>query len=103
MQVQHFLSLDDLSLTVLQALLDRAIDLKAQAASGAIFEPLKNKSLAMIFSKSSTRTRVSFEVGMQQLGGTGIILNPNDTQIDKGQSTRSSSSSNSGTNTHTSC
>ena len=85
MSVQHFLTLDDLSYSVLQDLIDRAIDLKEQTAVGASYTPLKNKTLAMIFSKSSTRTRVSFEVGMQQLGGSGIILNPNDTQIDRGE------------------
>ena len=63
----------------------RAIELKAETKSGAIYEPLKNKSLAMIFSKSSTRTRVSFEVGMRQLGGSCINLTPNDTQIGRGE------------------
>lgn len=85
MSVQHFLTLDDLSVTQLNALIDRAIELKAETKRGAIFEPLKNKSLAMIFSKSSTRTRVSFEVGMRQLGGSSINLNPNDTQIGRGE------------------
>lgn len=85
MSVQHFLTLDDLPQATLQALLDRAIDLKAQTAKGAIYEPLKNKTLAMIFSKSSTRTRVSFEVGMRQFGGSCINLTPNDTQIGRGE------------------
>ena len=85
MSVQHFLTLDDLSAEQLQKLIDRAIVLKDETKRGAIFEPLKNKSLAMIFSKSSTRTRVSFEVGMRQLGGNSINLNPNDTQIGRGE------------------
>jgi len=85
MSVQHFLTLDDLSAAQLNELIDRAIELKAETKRGAIFEPLKNKSLAMIFSKSSTRTRVSFEVGMRQLGGSSINLNPNDTQIGRGE------------------
>ena len=85
MSVQHFITLDDLSPTQLQELIDRAIVLKGETKRGAIFEPLKNKSLAMIFSKSSTRTRVSFEVGMRQLGGSSINLNPNDTQIGRGE------------------
>ena len=85
MSTQHFLTLNDIPITDLQKIIDRAIDLKSQTARGATYEPLKNKTLAMIFSKSSTRTRVSFEVGMQQLGGTGIILNPNDTQIGRGE------------------
>jgi len=83
--VQHFLTLDDLSPSTLQDLIDRAIELKAITKQGAIYEPLKNKTLAMIFSKSSTRTRVSFEVGMRQLGGGAINLNPNDTQIGRGE------------------
>lgn len=85
MSVQHFLSLDDLTAQTLQQLIDRAIELKAETQRGAIFEPLKNKSLAMIFSKSSTRTRVSFEVGMRQLGGGTLNLNPSDTQIGRGE------------------
>jgi len=83
--VQHFLTLDDLDTPTLQSLIDRAIELKALTKRGAIYEPLKNKTLAMIFSKSSTRTRVSFEVGMRQLGGGSINLNPNDTQIGRGE------------------
>ena len=85
MSVQHFLTLDDLPLGTLQNLIDRAIELKEQTKQGAVFEPLKNKSLAMIFSKSSTRTRVSFEVGMRQLGGGALVLSPNDTQIGRGE------------------
>ncbi|MBL4672921.1 MAG: ornithine carbamoyltransferase [Arenicella sp.] len=83
--VQHFLTLDDLSPSTLQGLIDRAIELKAITKQGAIYQPLKNKTLAMIFSKASTRTRVSFEVGMRQLGGGSINLNPNDTQIGRGE------------------
>jgi ornithine carbamoyltransferase len=83
--VQHFLTLDDLSPSTLHGLIDRAIELKAITKRGALYEPLKNKTLAMIFSKSSTRTRVSFEVGMRQLGGGAINLNPNETQIGRGE------------------
>ncbi len=85
MTVQHFLTLDDLDAKTLQTLIDRAIELKDLSKQGAIYQPLKNKTLAMIFSKSSTRTRVSFEVGMRQLGGGAIILSPNDTQIGRGE------------------
>lgn len=85
MSIQHFLSLNDLDPKTLASLIDRAIDLKSETKRGAIYEPLKNKTLAMIFSKSSTRTRVSFEVGMNQLGGNTINLNPNDTQIGRGE------------------
>jgi len=85
MPIQHFLSLDDLPVSTLQALIERAIDLKAQIGTGAIYQPLKNQTLGMIFSKSSTRTRVSFEVGMRQLGGGCINLTPHDTQIGRGE------------------
>lgn len=83
--IQHFLTLDDLGTNTLQSLINRAIELKELTNQGAIYQPLKNKTLAMIFSKSSTRTRVSFEVGMRQLGGGSINLNPNDTQIGRGE------------------
>ncbi|GAA6139863.1 ornithine carbamoyltransferase [Arenicella sp. 4NH20-0111] len=85
MTIQHFITLDDLPQSTLSNLIERAIELKALTKSGAIYEPLKNKSLAMIFSKSSTRTRVSFEVGMRQLGGGTLNLSPNDTQIGRGE------------------
>ena len=61
MTVRHFLTLMDLSQDELRQLLQRGIELKRLQHAGEIFEPLKNKTLAMIFDKSSTRTRVSFE------------------------------------------
>lgn len=79
---QHFLSLDDLTATELNALIVRGLQLKREKTNA---EPLKNKTLAMIFTKSSTRTRVSFEVGMRQLGGGAINLSPSDTQIGRGE------------------
>ncbi len=85
MNTQHFLTLNDLPASTLKSLIHRAVELKALTKSGAIFEPLKNRSLAMLFSKSSTRTRVSFEVGMRQLGGGTLNLSPNDTQIGRGE------------------
>lgn len=85
MSLQHFLTLNDLPQATLQDLINRAIELKALTKQGVIYEPLKNKSLAMIFSKSSTRTRVSFETGMRQLGGGALVLTPNDTQIGRGE------------------
>lgn len=85
MSVQHFLTLDDISPDTLQWLIERAIELKAEFKKGLIYEPLKNKNLAMIFSKSSTRTRVSFEAGMRQLGGGALYLSPSDTQIGRGE------------------
>jgi ornithine carbamoyltransferase len=55
------------------------------ARKGQLYEPLKNRTLAMIFEKSSTRTRVSFEVGMAQLGGRALFLSPRDTQLGRGE------------------
>lgn len=85
MSVQHFLTLHDLDASTLKQLIARAIDLKQSTLAGERYEPLKNKNLAMIFNKSSTRTRVSFEAGMRQLGGGAINLVPGETQIGRGE------------------
>ncbi|MBN2646286.1 MAG: ornithine carbamoyltransferase [Thiotrichales bacterium] len=85
MTVRHFLTLKDLSKAELQYVLERGIELKKRHQNGEVYEPLKNKSLAMIFEKSSTRTRISFEVGMTQLGGHAIFLSPRDTQLGRGE------------------
>jgi len=85
MATRHFLSLLDLSPEELKQLLQRAIELKKMQHAGQIHEPLKNKVLAMIFEKSSTRTRVSFEAGMAQLGGHAMFLSPRDTQLGRGE------------------
>lgn len=82
---RHFLTLLDLSKEELVALTQRAIELKAMLKSGQLYEPLKNKVLAMIFEKSSTRTRVSFETAMYQFGGNAIFLSPRDTQLGRGE------------------
>ena len=71
---KHFIDFDNLSFEVLQDIIDRAITLKKEHNEGVINNLLKNKTLAMIFDKSSTRTRVSFEAGMTQMGGHAIIL-----------------------------
>ncbi|MDR9437741.1 MAG: ornithine carbamoyltransferase [Thiohalophilus sp.] len=83
--VKHFLTLLDIEGNVLDQIIDRAIELKQMQHRGAIYEPLKNKVLGMIFDKSSTRTRVSFETGMAQFGGHAIFLSPRDTQLGRGE------------------
>lgn len=85
MSVRHFLTLLDFSRDELQQVLDRAIVLKKMHKDGVIYEPMKNKVLGMIFEKSSTRTRVSFESGMAQFGGSAIFLSPRDTQLGRGE------------------
>ena len=85
MTVRHFLTLSDLSSSELNTLIARATELKSMHRDGKIYEPLKNKVLAMVFEKSSTRTRVSFEAGMIQLGGGSIFLSPRDTQLGRGE------------------
>jgi ornithine carbamoyltransferase len=85
MNVRHFLTLLDFSRDELRQLIKRAIKLKERQKQGRLYEPLKNKVLAMIFEKSSTRTRVSFESGMAQLGGHAMFLSPRDTQFGRGE------------------
>ena len=85
MSIKHFLTLLDLSGDQLRELMARAGELKQWQREGRIFEPLKHKMLAMVFEKSSTRTRVSFETGMVQLGGHAMFLSPRDTQIGRGE------------------
>lgn len=84
-EVRHFLSLNDLSAEELYAVIERAIELKAMVKRGDIYQPLKNCTMAMIFEKSSTRTRVSFETGMTQLGGHAMFLSPDSTQLGRGE------------------
>ena len=86
MAFRHFLTLQDLSKQELQQLLKRAIELKTAHKNGTAKQPFSGKVLAMIFEKSSTRTRVSFEAGMAQLGGSALFLSPNDTQLGRGES-----------------
>lgn len=90
MATRHFLSLLDFSPDELETLIQRAIELKAMLKSGEIYEPLKNRMLGMVFDKSSTRTRVSFETGMVQLGGGAIFLSPRDTQLGRGEAVEDS-------------
>ena len=82
---RHFLTLLDLEPTELDWVINRAIELKKMQHAGEIYEPLKNQVLGMIFEKSSTRTRISFEAGMTQFGGSAIFLSSRDTQLGRGE------------------
>ncbi len=82
---RHFLSLLDLEPAGLNRLIDRAIELKSMRKQQVAWQPLSGMVLGMIFEKSSTRTRVSFEAGMAQLGGSAIFLSPRDSQLGRGE------------------
>ncbi len=82
---RHFLTLNDFSAIELRALISRAIELKSRLKSGEDYRPLVGKTLCMIFTKSSTRTRVSFETGMNQMGGSAINLSSEASQIGRGE------------------
>src|SRR5512136_3093255 len=69
----------------LEQIIDLAIELEKKSKNGESIERLKGKTLGMIFEKSSTRTRVSFEVGMTKLGGHAIFLSKNDLQVSRGE------------------
>jgi ornithine carbamoyltransferase len=84
--VNHFLDIDKLPLETLQALLKRAGELKAARKAGKNgHQPLTGKTLALIFDKPSTRTRVSFDVGMQELGGFTLMLTGAEMQLGRGE------------------
>jgi ornithine carbamoyltransferase len=85
MRPRHFLTLNDLSRDELDFVLRRARELKALQRAGTPHESLRGKVLGMVFEKSSTRTRVSFEAGMAQLGGSAIFLSPRDSQLGRGE------------------
>jgi ornithine carbamoyltransferase len=85
MSARHFLSLMDCTPEELVSVIRRGVELKDLRNRGVLFEPLKNRVLGMIFEKSSTRTRISFEAGMIQLGGQAIFLSPRDTQLGRGE------------------
>ena len=82
---RHFLTLNDLNSKELRDIVMRASELKRIHAAGEAHTPLRHRVLAMIFAKSSTRTRVSFEAGMTQLGGSAMFLSPRDTQLGRGE------------------
>ena len=82
---KHILSLQDLDLNEIISILDFATTLKIESKMGSSRKLLKGKTLGMVFQKPSTRTRVSFEIGMFQLGGHAIYLGTNDMQLSKGE------------------
>lgn len=85
MRPRHFLTLNDLDRKELEFVLRRARELKRLQHEGVLHESLRGKVLGMVFEKSSTRTRVSFEAGMAQLGGSAVFLSPRDSQLGRGE------------------
>lgn len=85
MSTRHFLTLRDLSASELNTIMNRAAQLKLERQQGKQHDSLEGKVLGMIFEKSSTRTRVSFEAGIAQLGGAGLFLSSSDTQLGRGE------------------
>jgi ornithine carbamoyltransferase len=85
MAIRHFLQFKDLSRDELEYIFARARWIKAQFKAYQQYWPLTDRTLVMIFEKASTRTRLSFEAGIHQLGGTGIYLNTNDSQLGRGE------------------
>jgi ornithine carbamoyltransferase len=85
MKIRHLLTLLELSPGELIGLLDRADRLKAPHPSGEPHRPLTGKTLGLLFEKASTRTRVSFEAAMNQLGGSGLTLSAGDLQLKRGE------------------
>jgi len=85
MKGKHLAALHDLTIEEMQEIFKVSIDLKKKLKAGEPTPVLKGKTLAMIFQKPSTRTRVSFEVGIFQLGGVGLYLGPNDLQLKRGE------------------
>lgn len=83
--MKDFISLHDCSAHQIEKLLSLAAELKAKQKNGIPYPVLKGKTLGMIFTKSSTRTRVSFEVGMTQLGGYPLFLSSADIQLGRGE------------------
>ena len=82
---RDFLTLKDFTRQEIEEMVNLGIDLKAKQKAGIPTPILEGKTLGMIFQKSSTRTRVSFEVGMYQLGGSALFLSTNDLQIGRGE------------------
>jgi ornithine carbamoyltransferase len=83
--MKHFINFDDFSNEEIKTIINKAIELKAEHKTGKINNLMSNKTLGMIFDKSSTRTRVSFEAGMTQLGGHALFLSEKDIQLGRGE------------------
>jgi ornithine carbamoyltransferase len=83
--LRHFLDLKDIPKPVLAGMIERARAMKSDRARGVAPKPLAGKTLAMIFDKPSTRTRVSFDVAMRQLGGDAILLTAQEMQLGRGE------------------
>ena len=84
--MKHFIDISDISATEMEDLLELSFEIKKKRKGGVEYKPLTGKVLAMIFTKSSTRTRASFEAGMYQLGGYPMVMNEADLQIGRGES-----------------
>lgn len=82
---RDFIELTDYTTDEIHYLIDLAVELKRKQKQGEVYEPLKGKTVGLIFEKSSTRTRVSFEVGTYQLGGHALFLSKNDIQLGRGE------------------
>jgi ornithine carbamoyltransferase len=85
MSIKHFLQFNDLARDEIEYIFERAAWIKAQFKSYKKYWPLEDRTLVMIFEKASTRTRLSFEAGMHQLGGAAIYLNTRDSQLGRGE------------------
>jgi ornithine carbamoyltransferase len=83
--MQHFLQFKDLDRSTLEYLFSRSRVIKDRFKRYERYMPLQDRTLVMIFEKQSTRTRLSFEAGMHQLGGAAIYLNTRDTQLGRGE------------------
>ena len=85
MAIKHFLQLSDFTLDEFHYVMDRARIIKRRFKDYQPYHPLVDRTLVMIFEKNSTRTRLSFEAGMHQLGGAAIYLNTRDSQLGRGE------------------
>lgn len=85
MSIRHFLSLMDLTTEEIRLVISRAIELKDELRSGTLSTLMHNQSAVLVFEKSSTRTRVSFETGVAQFSGNAIFLAPSDSHLSRGE------------------